>query len=287
MNINWFPGHMAKTKRLLKDQLQLIDVVIELLDARIPYSSSNPEFLELSSDKPRIIVLNKSDLSDMNLNKQWQGHFIGKEQSCVLVDTVKGKGISDVKRILKEQMAEKIEKSKARGRISRPVRTMVVGIPNVGKSSFINKIVGRSVAITGDKPGVTRNQQWVRISQEIDLLDTPGVLWPKFETQEVAINLSVTGAIKDTVIDIVEVCVKLLSYLRENYYLLLKDRFKLVELEEDAYSLLLLIGKKRGCIVSGGEVDPYRAASVILDEFRSGKIGNITLDIPQYNNHTT
>lgn len=280
MNINWFPGHMAKTKRLLKDQLKLIDVVIELLDARIPYSSSNPEFLELYSDKPRIIVLNKSDLSDLHLNKQWQKIFINKEKSCVLVDTVKGKGISDVKRVLKEQMAEKIEKSKARGRISRPVRTMVVGIPNVGKSSFINKIAGRSVAITGDKPGVTRNQQWVRISQEIDLLDTPGVLWPKFETQKVAINLSATGAIKDTIIDIVEVCVELLSYLRENYYLLLKDRFKLVELKEDAYNLLLLIGKKRGCIVSGGEVDPYRTASVILDEFRSGKIGNITLDIP-------
>lgn len=279
MNINWFPGHMAKTKRLLKEQLKLIDVVIELLDARIPHSSSNPEFLELSSDKPRIIVLNKSDLSDMNQNKQWQEYFSNQDQKCVLVDTTKGKGISEVKLAIREEASEKIQLSKSKGRISRPVRTMVVGIPNVGKSSFINKIVGRSVAITGDKPGVTRNNQWVRISQEIDLLDTPGVLWPKFETQDIAINLSATGAIKDTVIDIVEVCIKLLDHLKDNYFLLLKNRFKLIDLEEDPYKLLLTIGKKRGCIISGGDIDPYRAANVILDEFRSGKIGNISLDI--------
>lgn len=280
MNINWFPGHMAKTKRLLKEQLKLIDVVIELLDARIPHSSSNPEFLELSSDKPRVVVLNKSDLSDMSISRKWQEHFTNQSQNCVLVDTMKGKGIQEVQRVLKEKMSEKIDISKAKGRISRPVRTMVVGIPNVGKSSFINKIVGRSVAITGDKPGVTRNQQWVRISQEIDLLDTPGVLWPKFETKEIAINLSATGAIKDTVIDIVEVCVKLLEHLRSHYFLLLKDRFKLMNMENDAYSILLAIGKKRGCIISGGEIDPYRTASIILDEFRSGKIGNISLDLP-------
>jgi ribosome biogenesis GTPase A len=271
---------MAKTKRLLTEQLQLIDVVIELLDARIPYSSKNPDLAELAMHKHRIIVLNKSDLADPRVNQQWQNFFSEQNSNCILVDTPKGKGLELVKDTLRALCQESIMLAKSKGRISRPIRAMIVGIPNVGKSSFINKIVGKSIAITGDKPGVTRSRQWIRISPEIELLDTPGILWPKFEEEQVGIHLASTGAIKDTVFDPPEVCARLLENIKSPYASLLFNRYKLSNLDGNGYDILAQIGKNRGCIVSKGEIDLFRASNILLDEFRGGKIGKISLELP-------
>jgi ribosome biogenesis GTPase A len=271
---------MAKTKRLLTEQLQLIDVVVELLDARIPYSSKNPDLAELAIHKHRIIVLNKADLADPSVNEQWQDFFREQNTHCILVDTPKGKGLQLVKDTLKDLCEESILLAKSKGRISRPVRAMIVGIPNVGKSSFINKIVGKNTAITGDKPGITRSRQWIRISSEIELLDTPGVLWPKFEEEQVGIHLASTGAIKDTVFDPLEVCPKLLETLKPRYGSMLRARYKLSHLNGDGYDLLTQIGKNRGCVISKGEIDLFRTSNILLDEFRGGKIGKISLESP-------
>lgn len=271
---------MAKTKRLLQEDLKLIDVIIEILDARIPHSSKNPDLYELAPQKQRIVLLNKSDLSDHEINQQWQASYKEQDIPTILLDTPKGKGLSLVKDTLRELFQESIALAKSKGRIRRPVRAMVVGIPNVGKSSFINKIVGRSVAITGDKPGVTKNRQWIRISSEIELLDTPGVLWPKFEDEKVGIHLACTGAIKDTVFDPVEVCSHLLETLKSTYGLSLMKRYKLSDCNGNGYELLSRIGKKRGCVISGGDIDLFRTSHMILDEFRGGKIGNISLESP-------
>lgn len=281
MNVNWFPGHMAKTRRVVKEDLKRVDVVIELLDARIPHSSKNPDIDILTSGKMKLVVLNKSDLSDNKANTIWKNFFMKNGNDCVFVDTLKGKGINDVKNALKAMMKEKIELAKSKGRLNRTIRTIVVGIPNVGKSTFINKIAGKNIAVTGDKPGVTRSNQWIRINPEIELLDTPGVLWPKFEDEEVGINLASTGAIKDTVFDLAEVAARLLEKLKESYPADLCSRFKLSSVDNTGYELLNIIGKKRGCIISGGEVDFYRTSSIILDEFRGGKIGRISLELPR------
>jgi len=281
MNIQWFPGHMAKTRRLLEDNLKIVDVVIELLDARIPYASKNPELNKILGIKPRITVLNKSDLADESISREWSKWYNSNGFTNIFIDSIKGKGINELKIGLREIMKEKLEKEKLKGRLIRPIRTMVVGIPNVGKSSFINKIAGSASAATGDKPGVTRGKQWIRLNDEIELLDTPGILWPKFDDIKVAKNLAFTGAIKDDVIDTIELTMALLDFLKETYPDYLKTRFK-IDLYEDltGEKLLSAVGKKRGCIVSGGLIDYNRISSIVLDEFRGGKIGRISLERP-------
>ncbi len=281
MIIQWFPGHMAKTRRTIAEHLKLVDVVIELLDARIPLSSRNPEIDTLVGIKPRVVALNKSDLSDPALNKAWSDYFVSKGMGVIYTNALTGTGLGELKGKLKQLTQKKLESAQARGRLQRPIKTMVVGIPNVGKSAFINKIAGKASAMTGDRPGVTRTQQWVRINPEIQLLDTPGILWPKFEDPETGLNLAFTGAIKDEIMDTAELAAKLLEKLAVLYPERVKERFKIAELNEKTGLVLLNeAGKKRGCLVSGGEVDLYRAASIVLDEFRGGKVGKITLEQP-------
>ena len=281
MNIQWFPGHMAKTRRLLAENLKLVDIVIELLDARIPASSKNPEIDEIIKNKPRVVALNKSDLADGEISKEWGKWYSSQGYTNIFIDAVRGTGINELKSRLRTMMKDRREKDLQRGRIFRPIRTMVVGIPNVGKSSFINKIAGRASAATGDRPGVTRSKQWIRLNEEIELLDTPGILWPKFDDQQVALNLAFTGAIKDDILDTIEIAGKLMEQLSLTYPDSLKGRFKLESLEgKDGITLLEEAGRKRGCIISGGEIDYSRIASIVLDEFRAGKIGRITLERP-------
>lgn len=281
MNIQWFPGHMAKTRRLLADNLKLVDVVIELLDARIPYSSKNPEIDMIIKDKPRIVVLNKMDLADEAVIREWSKWYSSNGRTAIFIDSIKGTGINQLKTALKAAVKDKFERDKLKGRIFRPIRTMVVGIPNVGKSSFINKIAGKASAITGDRPGVTKSKQWIRINEEIELLDTPGILWPKFDDESTALNLAFTGAIKDEIMDSAEVAQMLLTKLAELYPEKLAARFKFQTLEGQTGEMLLHeAGRRRGCIISGGEIDLQRIAIIVLDEFRGGKIGRISLDRP-------
>ncbi|RCX20042.1 ribosome biogenesis GTPase A [Anaerobacterium chartisolvens] len=281
MNIQWFPGHMAKTRRLVSENLKLIDVVIELLDARIPVSSKNPEIDELIKGKPRLIALNKSDLADQAVSSEWSKWYGLNGYTNIFIDSVKGRGINELKSRLREIMREKIEREKQKGRISRPIRTMVVGIPNVGKSSFINRIAGKASAATGDRPGVTRGKQWIRINEQIELLDTPGILWPKFEDKRVGMNLAFTGAIKDDIIDTIELAASLLERLAQVYPENLKGRFKLEPLEDKTgLELLEMAGRRRGCIISGGQIDFSRISAIVLDEFRGGRIGSISLETP-------
>jgi len=281
MNIQWFPGHMAKTRRLLSENLKLIDVVIELLDARIPNSSKNPEIDRIILNKPKVLVLNKSDLADEKVSAEWSKWYSDNGQTSIFVDSIKGSGISKLKSLLADLMREKIEREKSKGRLFRPIRTMVVGIPNVGKSSFINRIAGRASAATGDKPGVTRGKQWIKLNKDIELLDTPGILWPKFDDQEVGLNLAFTGAIKDEIFDTIEVAALLLERLSVSYPDYLAKRFKLDSLEGNTGRVLLEeAAKNRGCIISGGRIDYSRIAATVLDEFRGGKIGRISLERP-------
>ena len=281
MVIQWFPGHMAKTRRLISENLKLVDVVIELLDARIPLSSRNPEIDSLLGTKPRVIALNKSDLSDPILNKAWEAYFVNKGIEVIYTNALTGTGLGELKGKLKQLTRKRLESAQARGRLQRPIKTMVVGIPNVGKSAFINKIAGKASAMTGDRPGVTRTQQWVRINPEIQLLDTPGVLWPKFEDQKTGLNLAFTGAIKDEIMDTAELAAKLFEKLAILYPEKVKERYKIADLEgKTGLNILEETGRKRGCLVSGGTVDLYRIATIVLDEFRGGKIGKITLELP-------
>jgi ribosome biogenesis GTPase A len=274
---------MAKTRRLLSENLKLVDVVIELLDARIPASSKNPEIDLIIKDKPRITVFNKADLADEAVTREWSKWYAASGSTAIFIDSIKGTGINQLKTALRASVKEKLEREKQKGRIFRPIRTMVVGIPNVGKSSFINKIAGKASAVTGDKPGVTRGKQWIRVNEEIELLDTPGILWPKFDDEKAAMNLAFTGAIKDDVIDTVEVAQALLMKLSEAYPANLAARFKFQTLEGmTGDQLLKEAGKRRGCLISGGEIDLERTSAIVLDEFRGGKIGRITLDKPVF-----
>lgn len=281
MNIQWFPGHMAKTRRMLAENLKLIDVVIELLDARIPRSSQNPEIDKLTKNKPRVIALNKSDLADPRKTERWVEYFNQNGIDTVCINALTGEGIPALVVQLKKMMEPKLRKAAEKGRIQRPIRTMIVGIPNVGKSALINKIAGKAAAATGDRPGVTRNKQWVRINPEIQLLDTPGILWPKFDDPKTGLYLAFTGAIRDEILDITTLASNLLELLAKMYPTELKNRYKFDTLEGKAGHVLLEeAGRKRGCLVSGGEVDYYRISNIILDEFRGAKIGRITLETP-------
>jgi ribosome biogenesis GTPase A len=282
MNIQWFPGHMAKTRRMLTENLKMVDVVIELLDARIPKSSKNPEIDEIIKQKPRVIALNKSDLADETVSRQWSKWYNSQGHANIFIESVKGKGINELKAALRLLMKDKIERQKAKGRLIVPIRTMVVGIPNVGKSSFINRISGKATAITGDKPGVTRSKQWIRLNEEVELMDTPGILWPKFDDMTVGMNLAYTGAIKDDIMDITEVAAGLLEFLSHEYPKNLIERFKFKTIEDmNGFDLLKQAGRNRGCIISGGEIDLMRISAIVLDELRGAKIGRISFERPE------
>lgn len=287
MNINWYPGHMAKTKRQIIEDLKLIDVVIELLDARIPLSSRNPDIKEITKNKKKIIILNKADLADEKLLKKWQEYF-SKEAICVLTDSNSGKGIEKVSKKIDELMEEEKQKQLARGRINKTTRVMILGIPNVGKSSFINKIAKRSATEVANRPGVTRQKQWIRIGKNQELLDTPGVLWPKFQSEEISLNLAFSGTIKDDILVLTDIAYELLKRLSKDYKENLLERYKIseeefLEIEKQSnpmYELMKLIAQKRGAILSGGRTDDEKVSRIILDDFRSGKIGKITLEEP-------
>ena len=285
LNINWYPGHMAKTKRQIEEDLKLIDVVIELLDARIPVASRNPDIQRLTKNKRRIILLNKADLADDALNQKWI-EKLSKEVPVILTDSNSGKGIEKVTKKIDELMKEELERQAARGRINKTIRVMILGIPNVGKSSFINRISKKTAMEVGNRPGVTKHKQWIRISKNQELLDTPGVLWPKFESEEIALNLAFTGTIKDDLFERVEVVYELLKVLYPNYKKNIMERYKITEeeiknIEENInpmYELMQVIARKRGAIVSGGNTDDEKVARIILDDFRNCKIGKITLE---------
>lgn len=280
MSINWFPGHMAKTRRELQESLKLIDVVIEIRDARIVKSSANPEIDELCAKKPRIILLNKSDLSEAAVTKNWMDFLSSDYIKVIAVNSLTGEGLKNIKPMVDEVLKEKINRLKNKGLINITTRAMVVGIPNVGKSSFINKLAKNNIAKIGDKPGVTKSKQWIKTSLGMELMDTPGILWPKFEDEEVALNLAFTGAIKDEIMDIEELALKLVSRLQILYPERLKERYKLENLEEDPLENLNNIAQKRGAVRSGGNIDYNRVSVMLLDEFRGGKLGKISLERP-------
>ncbi|NLY43807.1 MAG: ribosome biogenesis GTPase YlqF [Clostridiaceae bacterium] len=282
MSIQWYPGHMAKTRKIIQENMKLVDIVIELVDARLPRSSRNPDIDALLGNKPRILVMNKCDIADPDLNESWAEWYASHNIAVVLVDSISGKGLNQIGPLSRELLKEKIERDRQKGIVNRAVKAMVVGIPNVGKSSFINKFSGRASAKTGDRPGVTRGKQWIRIRNGFELLDTPGILWPKFEDEEVGRKLAYTGAIKDEIINTEELACNLLVFLRDNYPDKLMERYKLDSVKEkEGFELLHAVGKKRGCIVSGGDVDTFRASAILLDEFRGAKIGRITLEKPE------
>lgn len=280
--IQWFPGHMAKTKRLIAENLKNVDVIIEILDARIPYSSRNPMITKICAEKPSIILLNKASLADPKVTKYWSDRYTTENSVCIETDCITGKGLERIPDAIKKLLSAKIEKYDAKGMSGRSVKAMVLGIPNVGKSSLINKISGGKRAKVANRPGVTLDKQWVATNIGILLLDMPGILWPKFEDKKVGENLAITGAIKDDVLDIESIAAALVARMRVAYPELLCSRYKLDSIDKyDEYSdydLLLLIGKKRGCLISGGEVDSERVANMIIDEYRAAKIGRISLD---------
>ena len=291
-NINWYPGHMAKTKREITQDLRIIDIVIELLDARIPIASQNPDIAKLIKGKKKIVVLNKCDLADEKENQRWVSYFENKNIPAALVDANSGKGIDNCIKKIEKLMEEIQTKQAEKGRVGRKIKAMILGIPNVGKSSFINRIAKRTTAEVGNKPGVTKQKQWIRINEKIELLDTPGVLWPKFESENVALKLAFTGTIKETVLEKTEVAYELVKFLLNNEREKLCNRYGLSNeyIEEvlnrdnpenfNIYEIMLEIGRKRGCIVSGGNIDDEKTAKIILDDFKNGKIGKITLECP-------
>lgn len=291
MNINWYPGHMAKTKRQIQEDLKLIDVVVELLDSRIPISSRNPDINTIVKGKKKIIVLNKSDLADDKETIKWVEYFKAQKIPAVITDANSGKGIKEVIKQAELIMKDELDKREEKGRTGRKIRIMILGIPNVGKSSFINRLANKNSLEVGNKPGVTRKKQWIKISNSIELLDTPGVLWPKFESDEVALNLAYTGTIKDDVLEKTDVAFYFLKYMLENEIDKLVSRYNLNKQEilnvlenqtrpenEIIYDIMLKIGKSRGAVVSGGNVDDVKTANIILEDFRSGKLGRITLE---------
>ncbi len=280
MDINWYPGHMAKAKRLVKENLKLVDIVIEVLDARIPASSRNPDISNITGQMPRMVILNKSDLADPLMTSLWKKAYSKEGYTVVAVDSMSGRGIREVPVMIRRMAKPKMTSLVSSGRRSRAERCMVIGIPNVGKSLFINKLVGRRAARTGEKPGVTRGQQWIRVAEQIELMDTPGILWPKLDDPETAFRLAVTGAIKEEVFDPVEVAGKLLKRLVKTCPDLVGERYRLDRLPEEPGELLEAIGARRGFFVSGGYVDNLKSASIVLKEFREGKLGRHTLDEP-------
>ena len=285
MNLQWYPGHMTKAKRQMQEDLKLIDLIIELVDARIPLSSRNPDIDELGKNKARLILLNKSDLADERYNEQWSAYFQKKGFYVVKVNAKSGAGLKSIQGVIQEACKAKIERDRRRGIKNRPIRAMVVGIPNVGKSTFINSYAGKACAKTGNKPGVTKGKQWIRLNKTLELLDTPGILWPKFEDQEVEKRLAFIGSIKDEILNLEELSLELLDYIRTNYPGLLNTRYGIEE-EGTPVSLLEAVADKRKCLIRGQEIDYAKAAGIVMEEFRNGKIGRITLEFPPVEEET-
>ena len=280
MNFQWYPGHMTKAKRQMLEDIKLIDLVIELVDARIPLSSRNPDIDELGKNKYRLILMNKSDLADKKATDKWSDYFKKKGFFVVSLDARTKNSMKSITDIVMEACKEKIERDRKRGIKNRPVRAMVVGIPNVGKSTFINSYAGKACAKTGNKPGVTKGKQWIRLNKNIELLDTPGILWPKFEDQMVGLRLALIGSIKDEILNIDELAVELIKILKESYPGTLKERYEINE-ESEITDIIFEIAKNRKCLQKGGEVDYSKACALLIDDFRSGKLGKITLEIPE------
>ncbi len=278
MSINWFPGHMAKTRRQIQESLKLVDAVIEIRDARIVKSSANPQIDEICKDKPRVILLNKSDLAEDKVTKEWIKSLTTDNIKLLAVNSISGEGLKSIKPTLDELLKAKHDRQRKKGLVNIVTRVMVVGIPNVGKSSFINRLAKNNIAKTGDKPGVTKSKQWIKTSLGIELMDTPGVLWPKFEDEAVGLNLAFTGAIKDEIMDIEELALRLVERLQTNNPQRLMERYKLSEIMENPIDNMDNIGRKRGAVISGGNIDYNRIAVMLLDEFRGGKLGSISLE---------
>lgn len=278
MNIQWYPGHMTKAKRAMKEDIKLIDLIIELVDARVPLASRNPDIDDLGKGKARLILLNKSDLASEKYNEAWTAWFKEKGFYVVKVNSRSGAGLKQINGVVQEACKEKIERDKRRGILNRPVRAMVVGIPNVGKSTFINSFAGKACAKTGNKPGVTKGNQWIRLNKTLELLDTPGILWPKFEDQRVGLLLAFIGSINDEILNRDELAAELLKFLLDHYPEALKERYQ--NDTEDVNELLSHIAKLRGCLMKGGEPDLSKAAAIVIEDFRSGKLGRVTLEFP-------
>ena len=280
MNINWYPGHMKKTKESIKRCLSLVDIVYELVDSRIPISSQNPDIDNIVGGKPRIKILNKSDLADEKANEKWIKFFERRGIPAVLVDSINNKGLNQIIDMSYKLTDEKRKRLAEKGIKNKPIRAMIVGIPNVGKSTLINSLSKRKGAKVGNKPGVTKANQWIKVKGNIELLDTPGILWPKFNDKDVALNLAFTGAIKDEILDIETLAMKLVEKLNRISKEYIENRYGVSIIDKSSYDIILEIGRKRGCIVSGGEVDFSKACNIILDEFRKGVIGRISLEFP-------
>lgn len=282
MNIQWYPGHMTKTRRQMENDVKLVDLVAEVVDARIPISSRNPDIDAIVGERPRLVIFNRVDQADPAMTAKWREWFKAKGYGVLETDARSGKGVNQFSAAAKAVLADKLEAWKARGQVGRPIRAMVVGVPNVGKSTFINKVARRKSAKASDRPGVTRGKQWVSVDTGLELLDTPGILWPKFEDESTGLHLAFTGAVKDEVTDIEGLSCALLELLRDRYPQALKERYKLTRLDGlQDWDLLEQCARKRGMRISGGEADTERMAKVLLDEFRGGKLGRFTLELPE------
>lgn len=288
MTIQWFPGHMTRARREIQEKLKLIDIAIELLDARVPLSSRNPMIEEILSGKPRLIVLNKSDLADSKTTEQWIAYFRNEGHECIALDSNTGTRVGDITVKSKEILHEKISRQISKGINPRAMRGIIVGIPNVGKSTLINRLAGRNIALTGDRPGVTKGQQWIKIGSEMELLDTPGILWPKFEDALVGFRLAMTGAIREQILNVDDIAFFAMRELVERYWPTIKERYELdtppksLDDNEEIVRVMEEIGRRRGCLISGGRVDLEKTSGIILRDLRSGKLGRITLEAPPY-----
>ena len=280
MEFQWYPGHMSKAKRAMQEDLKLINVIIELVDARVPLSSKNPDIDPMANGKSRIILLNKCDLADPSVTARWKKYYEEKGFFVALVNSKNGKGVKQVNEVIQSACKEKIERDRRRGILNRPIRAMIVGIPNVGKSTFINSFAGKSCTKTGNKPGVTKGKQWIRLNKNVELLDTPGILWPKFEDQTVGLRLAFIGSIKDELSNQYELCMLLMQYLGEHYPKAIPDTYQ-IEPAENEVELLERVAKRRGCLKAGGEHDLDKAANYVIDDFRNGRLGCISLDQPE------
>lgn len=279
MHFQWYPGHMTKAKRMMQENIKLIDIVVELVDARIPLSSKNPDIDELAKGKARLILLNKVDLADERHTNEWERYFKDKGFFVAKVNSQRGNGVKATQNIILEACKEKIERDRKRGIKNRPIRAMIVGIPNVGKSTYINSIAGKACAKTGNKPGVTKGKQWIKINKNVELLDTPGILWPKFEDQSVGLRLAMIGAIKDDILNISELSLNAITFLCTYYKGSLNKRYQ-VEEQSDPVKVLEAIGREKGCLKPGNEIDYDKAAAMIMDDFKMGRIANLTLEFP-------
>ena len=280
MHFQWYPGHMTKARRMMQENIKLIDLIIELADARVPLSSRNPDIDELGKNKARLILLNKADLAEDKKSDEWMEYFKQKGYSAVKVNSRKGGGIKSIQSVIQEACKEKTERDRKRGILTRPVRALGVGIPNVGKSTFINSLAGKACAKTGNKPGVTKGKQWIRLNKNVELLDTPGILWPKFEDQAVGLKLAFIGSIKDEILQTEELASELAEFLNTSYQGVLEEKYD-IEHTDDKFECLRRIAESRHCLVRGSELDTEKAAAILLDDFRNGRLGRITLEVPE------